>query len=118
MNRFLPFEAIAAFRFMTSGLMQTLLIVIGVAVGVSVIVFMSALLSGLQSNLFKRTLNSIAQIVVSPPQEVARALRGEDARVIEACAGELTGLLPIVGLPVTREILAPAIDLPSSEDPR
>ena len=75
MNRFLPFEAIAAFRFMKSGLMQTLLIIIGVAVGVAVIVFMSALLSGLQSNLFKRTLNSVAQIVISPPQEVARALR-------------------------------------------
>ena len=78
MNRFLPFEAIAAFRFMRSGLMQTLLIIIGVAVGVAVIVFMSALLSGLQSNLFKRTLNSIAQIVVAPPQEVARTLRGDE----------------------------------------
>ncbi len=55
--------------------MQTLLIIIGVAVGVAVIVFMSALLSGLQSNLFKRTLNSVAQIVISPPQEAARALR-------------------------------------------
>ena len=75
MNRYLPFEAIAAFRFMRSGLMQTLLIIIGVAVGVAVIVFMSALLSGLQSNLFKRTLNSVAQIVISPPQEIARALR-------------------------------------------
>ncbi len=75
MNRYLPFEAIAAFRFMRSGLMQTLLIIIGVAVGVAVIVFMSALLSGLQSNLFKRTLNSVAQIVISPPQDVARALR-------------------------------------------
>ncbi len=81
MNRFLPFEAIAAFRFMRSGLMQTSLIIIGVAVGVAVIVFMSALLSGLQSNLFRRTLNSVAQIVISPPQEAARALRSEsDAR--------------------------------------
>lgn len=78
MNRLLPFEAIAAFRFMKSGLMQTLLIIIGVAVGVAVIVFMSALLSGLQSNLFKRTLNSVAQIVISPPQDVARPLRGDE----------------------------------------
>jgi lipoprotein-releasing system permease protein len=77
MNRFLPFEAIAAFRFMRSGLMQTSLIIIGVAVGVAVIVFMSALLSGLQSNLFTRTLNSVAQIVISPPQEAARALRSD-----------------------------------------
>ena len=42
MNRLLPFEAIAAFRFMRSGLMQTLLIIVGVAVGVAVIVFMAA----------------------------------------------------------------------------
>lgn len=79
MNRFLPFEAIAAFRFMRSGLTQTLLIITGVAVGVAVIVFMSALLSGLQSNLFKRTLNSIAQIVIAPPREAARTLRDETA---------------------------------------
>ena len=79
MNRFLPFEAITAFRFMRSGLTQTLLIVTGVAVGVAVIVFMSALLSGLQSNLFKRTLNSIAQIVIAAPREAARTLRDETA---------------------------------------
>lgn len=74
MHRFLPFESIAAFRFMREGLMQTLLIIVGVAVGVAVIVFMSALLSGLQANLFRRVLNSVAQIVISPPEEVARAL--------------------------------------------
>ena len=64
---------------MRSGLTQTLLIVTGVAVGVAVIVFMSALLSGLQSNLFKRTLNSIAQIVIAAPREAARTLRDETA---------------------------------------
>ena len=31
MNRFAPFEWIAAFRFMREGMMQTLLIVVGVA---------------------------------------------------------------------------------------
>jgi lipoprotein-releasing system permease protein len=79
MNRWLPFEWIAAVRFMREGLMQTLLIVLGVALGVSVIVFMSALLTGLQSNLFRRTLNYQAQIVITPPQEVARPLRGDDS---------------------------------------
>ncbi len=78
MNRWLPFEWIAAVRFMREGLMQTLLIVLGVALGVSVIVFMSALLTGLQSNLFRRTLNYQAQIVITPPQELARPLRGDD----------------------------------------
>ena len=75
MSRLLPFECIAALRFMRDGLTQTLLIVIGVALGVAVITFMSALLSGLQANLFRRTLNYQAQIVVLPPEDVARTLR-------------------------------------------
>lgn len=75
MNRLLPFECIAALRFMRDGLTQTLLIVAGVALGVAVITFMSALLSGLQANLFRRTLNYQAQVVVLPPEEVARPLR-------------------------------------------
>ena len=54
--------------------MQTLLIMAGVALGVSVIVFISALISGLQSNLFRRTLDFQAQIVILPPKEVSRPL--------------------------------------------
>lgn len=52
--------------------MQSLLIIVGVGVGVAVIVFMSALLSGLQANLVKRTLSSQAHIVLLPPEEIAR----------------------------------------------
>jgi lipoprotein-releasing system permease protein len=75
MKTFLPFEWIAALRFMRDGLTQTLLIVAGVTLGVAVITFMSALLTGLQANLFRRTLNYQAQIVVLPPEEAARPLR-------------------------------------------
>lgn len=75
MNRFTPFEWIAAIRFMREGLVQTLLIVVGVALGVAVIVFMSATLSGLQANIIRRTLNYMAPIVVIPPEQVARPLR-------------------------------------------
>ncbi len=78
MNRFLPFECIAAIRFMREGLIQTTLIIVGVALGVSVIVFMSALLGAMQTNLFRRTLNYQAQIVILPPEEVARPLRQSD----------------------------------------
>ena len=74
MNKLLPFEWILATRFMREGMMQTLLIVGGVALGVSVIVFISALISGLQSNLFRRTLDFQAQIIILPPEEVARPL--------------------------------------------
>jgi lipoprotein-releasing system permease protein len=96
LKRWLPFEWIAAIRFMREGLMQTLLIVLGVALGVSVIVFMSALLTGLQSNLFRRTLNYQPQIVISPPQEVARRLRddgdGESAALVQPRAQRLRSI--------------------------
>ena len=77
MNRYLPFEWIVAMRFMREGLVQTLLIIGGVALGVAVIVFMSALLSGMQANIIRRTLNYQAPIVVVPPDQVARPLREE-----------------------------------------
>lgn len=76
MNPLLPFEWILATRFMREGRMQTVLIISGVALGVSVIVFISALISGLQSNLFRRTLDYQAQIVIRPPEEKARVLHG------------------------------------------
>jgi lipoprotein-releasing system permease protein len=78
-SRFLTFEWIAALRFMRDGLAQTLLIIAGVTLGVAVITFMSALLTGLQANLFRRTLNYQAQIVVLPPEDVARPLRDTGA---------------------------------------
>jgi lipoprotein-releasing system permease protein len=76
MNPLMPFEWILATRFMREGRMQTVLIISGVALGVSVIVFISALISGLQTNLFRRTLDYQAQIVIHPQEEKARALRG------------------------------------------
>ncbi|MEN9503887.1 MAG: hypothetical protein RI964_3172 [Pseudomonadota bacterium] len=74
MNSAMPFEWILAIRFMRQARMQTLLIMAGVALGVSVIVFISALISGLQSNLFRRTLDFQAQIIILPPKEVSRSL--------------------------------------------
>lgn len=86
MNRLVPFEFIAAVRFMREGLTQTQLIIFGVALGVAVIVFMSALLTGMQANMLRRSLNYQAQIVVIPPQEVARPMR-------EGGAGEMAALV-------------------------
>lgn len=75
MNRWLPFEWIAAVRFLREGRMQTLFIISGIAIGVGVIVFMSALLAGLEANFIKRVLTSQAQIQLIPPDQVARPLR-------------------------------------------
>lgn len=75
MKSWLPFEWIAAVRFLREGRMQTLFIISGIAIGVGVIVFMSALLTGLQANFIKRVLTSQPQIQLIPPDQVARPLR-------------------------------------------
>ena len=84
MNRLFPFEWIAAIRFMREGLTQSQLIIFGVALGVAVIVFMSALLTGMQANMLRRSLNYQAQIVIIPPQEVARPLRDDKSNSVAA----------------------------------
>jgi lipoprotein-releasing system permease protein len=75
MNPLLPFEWVLATRFLREGLLQTIFIVSGVALGVSVIVFMSALLTGLQTNIFNTLLDYQAQIVIKSPEEAPRSLR-------------------------------------------
>jgi lipoprotein-releasing system permease protein len=75
MKRWLPFEWIAAVRFLLDGKLQTLFIIVGISIGVGVIVFMSAMLSGLQANFIKRVLTSQAQIQILPPDQLARPQR-------------------------------------------
>ncbi|SFQ60246.1 lipoprotein-releasing system permease protein [Variovorax sp. OK605] len=84
MNRWLPFEAIVALRFLREGRMQTLFIAAGISIGVAVIVFMSALLTGLQSNFIRRVLTAQPHIQLLPPKEVARALGVGGPALLEA----------------------------------
>ena len=78
MSNWLPFEWIAAVRFLREGRLQTVFIILGITIGVGVIVFMSALLTGLQANFLNRVLTSSAQIQLLPPDQVARPLRNAD----------------------------------------
>jgi lipoprotein-releasing system permease protein len=83
MVSFLPFEIITAVRFLREGVVQTFLIIVGVAVGVSVIVFMSALLNGVQGNILSRVLSTQAQVVIMPAKDVNRPiLQVGDAKVL------------------------------------
>ncbi|MBC3884259.1 ABC transporter permease [Undibacterium griseum] len=70
-NSWLPFEWIVATRFLREGRMQSLFIILGVAIGVGVIVFMSALLVGMQGNLFRRVLSSQPHITLERPKQQA-----------------------------------------------
>lgn len=86
MNRWLPFEWIAATRFLLEGRLQTLFIIGGISIGVGVVVFMSAMLAGLEANFIKRVLTSQPQIQLLAPDQIARPLRNatgefEDATV-------------------------------------
>lgn len=63
-------ESSIALRFLQQGRIQTLLILLGIAVGVSVIVFITALITGLQANIIERTLGTQAHIKVEPPLQV------------------------------------------------
>jgi len=92
MHPWLPFEWIAATRFLREGRTQSLLIIVGVGVGVSVIVFMSALLSGLQANLVKRTLSSQAHLIILPPEEVARPQRDPAQALVQIQAQRLRSI--------------------------
>ena len=81
MTGWLPFEWIAASRFLREGRMQSIAIVLGVSIGVGVIVFMSAALSAQMGNIIHRVLSAQAHIVLLPPKEVARPLRGDRGAV-------------------------------------
>ena len=92
MNRWLPFEWIAAVRFLREGRLQTLFIIGGIAIGVGVIVFMSAMLAGLQANFIKRVLTSQPQIQLLPPDQVARPLRdGAGESRMRWCSARASG---------------------------
>jgi lipoprotein-releasing system permease protein len=84
-NSWLPFEWVAASRFLREGRLQTIFIMLGVSIGVGVIIFMSAALAGQLANVTRRVLSAQAHIVLLPPQEVARPLR-QGAGVAEAAS--------------------------------
>lgn len=63
-----------AVRFLREGKTQSTLILTGIAVGVAVIVFLTALITGLQGNVIKRTLGTQAHIKVQPTEESNRIL--------------------------------------------
>ncbi|MDZ4730812.1 MAG: FtsX-like permease family protein [Xanthomonadales bacterium] len=67
-------ERTLAVRFLREGRIQSVLILVGIAVGVAVIVFLSALITGLQHNIIDRTLGTQAHIRVESPDEVNRVL--------------------------------------------
>lgn len=71
-------------RYLTSNLVQTGLLVLGVAVGVFVFVFMSALIGGLAVYLVNQTVGSIAHVTISQPNLEPAALYAADGGALIA----------------------------------
>jgi len=65
-------ESVIALKFLRQSLVQTALILVGIAVGVAVIVFVTTLITGLQSNIIARTLGTQSHVRVEPPDEINR----------------------------------------------
>lgn len=75
-----------AMKFLREGRAQSTLILVGIAVGVAVIIFLTALITGLQTNIIQRTLGTQAHIRVQAPDEaniVLPAPAGSVALVLE-----------------------------------
>lgn len=77
----MPFSLLVAWRYITANTMQTLLLVIGVALSVIVFVFITALINGLNILLTEETTSKIAHVKLEPPNSIARILT-EDARFV------------------------------------
>ncbi|MHB0818939.1 ABC transporter permease [Stutzerimonas stutzeri] len=70
-----------ALAFLLDNRLQTLLIMVGIAVGSAVIVFITALITGLQANVIERTLGTQAHLKIEMPDEVNRVLPAPDNAV-------------------------------------
>mgnify|MGYP001288019404 FL=1 len=66
----LGFELTVALRFLREGRMQTALIIGGAGIGVAVIFFITAVLTGVQSDLIRRVTGAQPHIVIKPPEEI------------------------------------------------
>lgn len=81
--RFNSYPGMIALRFMLNGRMQTLLIIMGIALGVAVQVFLISLIDGLQKSIIQRTVGSSPHITVAPPISAPRILTAEPGELVD-----------------------------------
>ena len=75
MGYWLGFEVRVAVRFLREGRLQTVLIMVGVAAGVAVIAYISALVTGLQDNTFRKTLGGQPHVTLRALDDVVSPAR-------------------------------------------
>lgn len=72
------FLSTVAWRYMTSNIAQTVLLVLGVALSVVVFVFITALINGLTVFLTAEVTSKIAHVELEPPNTISRILTDDD----------------------------------------
>ncbi len=70
----MPFSLLVSWRYITANRLQTMLLVMGVALSVVVFVFITALINGLNIFLTAETTSKIAHVELEPPNMLARVL--------------------------------------------
>lgn len=75
-------------RFLTSGKLQTLFIVLGIGVGVSVQVFIGALISGLQKSLVDTTIGNSSQITITAKDESNAYISNYDDLIVDILSSD------------------------------
>lgn len=78
----MSFPLKVAIRFLMSNKMQTLFIILGIAIGVSVQVFIGTLIDGLQKSLVNKTVNNSPQITVSSTKD-DKTIEGWEKKLIQ-----------------------------------
>ena len=107
MGYWLGFEVRVAVRFLREGRLQTVLIMVGVAAGVAVIAYISALVTGLQDNTFRKTLGGQPHVTLRALDDVvspARATLPGEQRLTDTqpraqrlrSAGNWQSMLPLL----------------------
>jgi len=101
------FELSVAFRFLTQGKVQTILILVGISVGVAVQIFLSALIGGLQKDLLNKTVGSSPHITATAA-EISDPLLytdGSEQTIIRNAGGNSRAQQPIRNWePVVRQL--------------
>jgi len=81
-----------AIRFLKEGKSQTLFILFGIAIGVAVQIFLSALISGLQTDLINKTVGDAPHIIVKPAEKSYSTAINTDHYIVEVEADTGTSI--------------------------
>ena len=79
----MPFSLLVSWRYITANRLQTLLLVLGVALSVVVFVFITALINGLNIFLTQETTSKIAHVELESPDKIARLMLDDDRFVAQ-----------------------------------